>query len=45
MGVPWVPESYFYTERKWNELLERLVFMKVPFGLRCRGVGTHRRRH
>jgi len=20
MGVPWVPESYFYTEDKWNEL-------------------------
>jgi beta-aspartyl-peptidase (threonine type) len=31
MGVPWVPESYFYTEEKWNELLERLD-RKVPFG-------------
>ena len=31
MGVPWVPESYFYTERKWKELLERLE-RQVPFG-------------
>ena len=31
MGVPWVPESYFYTERKWNELLERLE-LQVPYG-------------
>jgi beta-aspartyl-peptidase (threonine type) len=31
MGVPWVPESYFYTEEKWNELNERMN-LKVPFG-------------
>jgi L-asparaginase / beta-aspartyl-peptidase len=31
MGLPWVPESYFYTEEKWNELLERMD-RKVPFG-------------
>ena len=31
MGVPWVPESYFYTEEKWNELLERMD-RRVPFG-------------
>jgi beta-aspartyl-peptidase (threonine type) len=31
MGVPWVPESYFYTERKWNELLKRLE-LEVPYG-------------
>jgi beta-aspartyl-peptidase (threonine type) len=31
MGVSWVPESYFYTERKWNELLERLE-QQVPYG-------------
>jgi len=31
MGVPWVPESYFYTERKWKELLERLE-RQVPYG-------------
>jgi L-asparaginase / beta-aspartyl-peptidase len=31
MGVPWVPESYFYTEEKWNELLQRMN-LKVPFG-------------
>lgn len=30
-GVPWVPEAYFYTERKWTELLERLE-MEVPYG-------------
>ena len=38
MGVPWVPESYFYTERKWNELLERLD-MKVPYGAPLPGRG------
>jgi beta-aspartyl-peptidase (threonine type) len=38
MGVPWVPESYFYTERKWNELLERLN-LKVPFGAPLPGRG------
>ena len=31
MGVPWVPESYFYTERKWKELLERLE-RQEPYG-------------
>ena len=31
MGVPWVPESYFYTERKWNDLMERLE-LQVPYG-------------
>jgi beta-aspartyl-peptidase (threonine type) len=31
MAVPWVPESYFFTEEKWNELLERLK-LEVPFG-------------
>ena len=31
MGVPFVPESHFYTEEKWNELLERMD-RKVPFG-------------
>jgi beta-aspartyl-peptidase (threonine type) len=31
MGVPFVPESYFYTEEKWNELNERMN-LKVPFG-------------
>lgn len=31
MGIPWVPESYFYTERKWNDLLERLE-REVPYG-------------
>ena len=31
MGVAWVPESYFYTERKWNELLLRLE-LQVPYG-------------
>jgi beta-aspartyl-peptidase (threonine type) len=31
MGVSWVPESYFYTERKWKELLERLE-RQVPYG-------------
>ena len=30
-GVPWVPESYFHTDEKWNELLERLT-REVPFG-------------
>ncbi|MGH7694594.1 MAG: isoaspartyl peptidase/L-asparaginase family protein [Gemmatimonadaceae bacterium] len=30
-GIPWVPESYFYTEEKWNELHERLT-REVPFG-------------
>ena len=29
MGVPFVPESYFYTEEKWNELQERMN-LKVP---------------
>jgi beta-aspartyl-peptidase (threonine type) len=33
MGVPWVPESYFYTEEKWNELIERMN-RNVPFGTR-----------
>ena len=31
MGVTWMPESYFYTEEKWNELIERMN-KKVPFG-------------
>jgi beta-aspartyl-peptidase (threonine type) len=31
MGVKWVPESYYYTERKWNELIERLE-KEVPYG-------------
>jgi L-asparaginase / beta-aspartyl-peptidase len=31
MGVPFVPESYFYTEEKWKELIERLE-KEVPFG-------------
>jgi beta-aspartyl-peptidase (threonine type) len=31
MGVLWVPESYFYTEEKWNELNERMN-LNVPFG-------------
>jgi beta-aspartyl-peptidase (threonine type) len=30
-GMPWVPESYFYTEDKWNELQERLT-RQVKFG-------------
>jgi L-asparaginase / beta-aspartyl-peptidase len=33
MGVPWVPESYFYTEEKWNELIERMN-RQIPFGTR-----------
>ena len=31
MGVRWVPESYFYTEDKWNELIERLE-NEIPYG-------------
>jgi beta-aspartyl-peptidase (threonine type) len=31
MGEKWVPESYYYTERKWNELIERLE-KEVPYG-------------
>ncbi len=31
MGMPWVPESYYYTERKWTELLDRLE-MDVAYG-------------
>lgn len=31
MGVEWVPESYFYTERKWKDLIERLKD-QVPYG-------------
>lgn len=31
MGMTWVPESYYYTERKWNELIERLE-KEVPYG-------------
>jgi beta-aspartyl-peptidase (threonine type) len=31
MGVKWVPESYYYTERKWNELIERLE-KETPYG-------------
>ena len=35
MGVKWVPESYYYTERKWNELIERLE-REVPYGTKIK---------
>ncbi len=36
MGVKWVPESYYYTERKWNELIERLE-KETPYGTAIKG--------
>ena len=39
MGVKWVPESYYYTERKWNELIERLE-KETPYGTAIKRSGN-----
>lgn len=35
MGVPWVAESYYYTERKWQDLIDRLE-NEIPYGTQRR---------
>jgi len=36
-GVEWVPQSYFYTERKWKDLIRRLK-QNSPYGTKLKSV-------